>query len=184
MTLSEYQVVSGRYEAPGMDREQRLRHSVCGLASEVCELIEDWLFGYTSVELVDEAGDVCWFMARVCAVRGLNMSVLAADEDAAYNVRKYGAERSLIGALGRVEGVFQKELTGRPVSDAEIVVNLRLMLCAIAYLCGAEGRCMSKVVEKILEKNIEKLKVRYPDGFTVARALNRDRDAEAKVFGA
>lgn len=182
MTLSEYKVLSGRYEAGGMDREQRTRHAVCGLASEVCELIEKLRFGSASGALTDEAGDVCWFIARICAVRGIGMAALAVDEDAVYNVRRYGEELALITALGRVEGVFQKELTGRPVSDAELVLNLRLMMCALAYICGAEGQKLNKVLENVMEKNLMKLEVRYPDGFSVARALKRDLEAEKRVF--
>ena len=182
MTLNEYQRLSGKFEAPGMDREQRLRHAVCGLASEVCELIEKARGRRVIAELTDEAGDVAWFIARICAVKGIPMVYLSVTDDDVWNVKKFGAENALIGDLGRVEGIFQKELTGRTADDTVLIAYLREMLCAAAFLTGAVGQNVADVVENILEKNIAKLKVRYPDGFSVARALNRDLEAEKDVF--
>jgi NTP pyrophosphatase (non-canonical NTP hydrolase) len=36
--------------------------------------------------------------------------------------------------------------------------------------------------EEVFDKNITKLKIRYPDKFQTARALNRDINAEQEVF--
>lgn len=75
----------------------------------------------------------------------------------------------LCGEVGEVHSLFQKELQGHPLDREHLIKELGDCLWAIAEICTACDIDMSEVAET----NIEKLKARYPDGFSAEKSLHR-----------
>lgn len=75
----------------------------------------------------------------------------------------------LTSEAGEVAGLYQKELQGHAVEVENLEKEMGDCLWMIAELCTANGLKM----EDVATANIEKLKRRYPDGFSADRSLNR-----------
>jgi NTP pyrophosphatase (non-canonical NTP hydrolase) len=63
---------------------------------------------------------------------------------------------------------------GKPLDKANVGEELGDLLWYVVEAAHAVGMTLSEV----MEKNVAKLKVRYPTEFTETAALNRDLDAE------
>jgi NTP pyrophosphatase (non-canonical NTP hydrolase) len=66
----------------------------------------------------------------------------------------------------------------KPFTKEKIEDELGDSLWYIALACNALGI----TIEQLMDKNIHKLKVRYPEKFTEENALNRDLKKEQEVF--
>lgn len=91
MTFSEYQRLARRTQNGRLTPDEKLRHALCGLPSEVgevCGLFQKVYQGRPlDVEKVeDELSDCFWFVAELCDVLGLDM-----DEVAQHNIDKLKA---------------------------------------------------------------------------------------------
>ena len=67
---------------------------------------------------------------------------------------------------------------GQPVDDINLIEEAGGLLWYLAVLSDA----LAAPLDEIMERNIAKLKKRYPDKFAPDAALNRDLDAERKVL--
>jgi len=77
----------------------------------------------------------------------------------------------LCGETGEVADQIKKHLyQGHELSREDLINELGDVCWYIAQLASSMGTDLNTV----LEKNIEKLRLRYPDGFSVERSLYRD----------
>lgn len=79
------------------------------------------------------------------------------------------ALHGMVGEIGELHSIYQKEYQGHDIDDEHIEKELGDLLWFIAEYCTA---CEMKL-EDIMQKNIEKLKARYPEGFECEKSLNR-----------
>lgn len=70
---------------------------------------------------------------------------------------------------GEIAGIYQKEYQGHRLVKSKVKKEVGDLLWFIAELCTANGWNM----EDIAVANIEKLRMRYPDGFSEERSVNR-----------
>lgn len=75
----------------------------------------------------------------------------------------------LTSEAGEVAGIFQKVYQGHELNAEALNKELGDALWMLAEACEAVGTTLNEVA--IL--NIEKLRKRYPDGFSAERSLNR-----------
>ena len=72
--------------------------------------------------------------------------------------------------LGEVAGPLKKYLWhGHPLERAHLKDEVGDLLWYLATLCTA----LSLDLEQVLEQNVEKLRTRYPEGFSSERSLHR-----------
>ena len=71
--------------------------------------------------------------------------------------------------VGEVEGVFQKSYQGHPIDERHLKREIGDALWMLAELCTANEWHL----DEIAEINIEKLRERYPEGFSKERSLHR-----------
>lgn len=75
----------------------------------------------------------------------------------------------LTSEAGEVAGIFQKVYQGHELNAEALNKELGDALWMLAEACEAVGTTLNEVA--IL--NIEKLRKRYPDGFSAERSINR-----------
>ena len=82
----------------------------------------------------------------------------------------------LCGESGEVIDLIKKwAFQGHSLRKQDIVEELGDVLWYAAILCEGIGATM----EEVMQKNIDKLKKRYPDGFETERSVNRGDAQEA-----
>jgi NTP pyrophosphatase (non-canonical NTP hydrolase) len=80
---------------------------------------------------------------------------------------------------GELMDVFKKfHFYGKPIDWVNVQEEIGDVLWYLALACRASGTSL----EVIAEKNIAKLKARYPEKFTNFRAINRDLETERKFL--
>ncbi len=75
----------------------------------------------------------------------------------------------LCSEAGEVAGILQKVYQGHPFDTGHLKKELGDCLWMIAEICTATGFKL----EDVMRLNIEKLKARYPEGFTADNSLHR-----------
>lgn len=86
--FSEYQVRARRTQNPRLSPSEALEHALFGLASETGEILgiyQKALQGHEidQNEVLNEVGDLMWFVAELCDCLGVNMGSVARQ-----NIRK------------------------------------------------------------------------------------------------
>lgn len=79
------------------------------------------------------------------------------------------ALHGMVGEIGEIHSIYQKYYQGHKIDDEHLQKELGDLCWFIAEYCTAKGWSM----EVIMQKNIDKLKERYPDGFAEDRSLHR-----------
>lgn len=76
----------------------------------------------------------------------------------------------LASECGEIHGIYQKVDQGHPLDEMALIYEVGDLLWGIAEYCTAKGWSMDVVAER----NIEKLRKRYPDGFDPERSVHRE----------
>ena len=164
MTLNEYQTLAARTIATD-DVDQMERHALHGLTAEIGELM-DSCFGTDLEHTIKECGDVCWMVAELCTTHEWFLGDIVQDLDGCW-----GMSCAAYAAIdnGLLNGTYQKVLQGHrwDVETAKRALgNIFRNVMGVAGCCGSSP-------DHVLQTNIEKLKARYPDGFSTDRSLHR-----------
>lgn len=80
------------------------------------------------------------------------------------------ALHGLAAEVGELHGIFQKQLQGHEDDPVHIAIELGDVLWMLSEICTA----LSLPLDKVAEINLEKLRRRYPDGFSVERSVHRE----------
>ena len=97
--------------------------------------------------------------------------------DAQINRRLDHAADGLCTESGEVKDIMKRsKFYGKNIDIVNYKEELGDILWYIAIACDA----LDCTFEELMEKNIEKLRIRYPEKFTHDNALNRDLIAERK----
>lgn len=158
MTLTEYQEKALRTYKDLQDDEKNMAHMNAGIIGELGEMVDickrDFAYGKQMdlVHLGEEIGDVAWFC--VCKLNMLGEDLI--------DMAVTGKKLSALEVFYVIEDYIKEE------------ENENLLLYTLKFISVSVGLDFYD----LLDKNIRKLAVRYPDKFTDWNALNRDLDAE------
>lgn len=153
MTPQEYQEAAARTaHGDGPGRERTLIAAL-GLVGEVIEFVEE--------PTVEEAGDVAWYCAELCTCVGLTLRATRGS------VGQVDARRYLLRYAGEAAERIKKWIGhGHEVDLSALDVEIAMVLSITVRLSGAS-------LEEVLESNVDKLRRRYPDGFSTAASIAR-----------
>ena len=165
----------------------RLLHSIIGVATEINEIydaVEGKVFisEWDNVNLLEECGDACWYLAISGNTLGLDLNPTANIENTAQlttaetAMRKISEIRSAAGALldhTKKVMFYGKTLDSLMVSAG--VDKLTNLFYELSIMLGGNP-------EQMLRTNIAKLKARFPNAFTEVDAEVRDLDAERAIL--
>ena len=164
MTLNEYQTLAARTIATD-DTVDMQKHALFGLTAEIGELM-DSCFGTDLEHTIKECGDVCWMVAELCTAHEWFLDDIVQDLGECWGM---SCAISAAIANGRLHGTYQKVLQGHEWDEAtakRALENIFRNVMGVAGCCGSSP-------DHVLQTNIEKLKARYPDGFSTDRSLHR-----------
>lgn len=164
MTLNEYQVLAARTIATDNKADME-SHALYGLTAEIGELL-DSCYGVDTDHTIKECGDVCWMCAELCTARGWFLGDIVYDLDGSWGMT--GAISAAI-ANGRLNGTYQKVLQGHEWNEATVK---RALGNIFGHVMGV-ARCCGSAPDYVLQTNIDKLKARYPEGFSTDQSLHR-----------
>lgn len=149
--------------APPLAARDRKIVSALGLADEMLEFIlasndgvcDDFDRG------VDELGDIAWYLALLCD--SFEISVSDLDFDAASDVCP-------VHAVSRVVGLIKKHIFhGHPMDNDALCRAVRDIAIGLGVMAAKHGATF----ETVLANNVDKLRARYPDGFSADRSIHR-----------
>lgn len=76
---------------------------------------------------------------------------------------------ALYGMVGEISSIYQKMYQGHSFDPDHMMGKVGDLLWFIAEYCTAKGWSL----DDIMQKNIDKLKARYPEGFEAGKSLYR-----------
>lgn len=109
---------------------------------------------------------------RVNGITGNEYQHLASRTQIPYKTNKDKLRHAVFGLTseaGEVAGILQKEYQGHVVDVEHMKKELGDCMWMIAEACDALGLTL----DDVMKTNIEKLKARYPEGFSAEKSLHR-----------
>lgn len=171
----------------------RLLHMSLGISNEIGEIYEAAdacdkahsstgpLIEAASLLIREEIGDLCWYTAGACDVMGIKfIHIMKAEPFDPESLADLDVvfKQLAIGAGMIAEQVKKHVFYGKQFDHGVIVVGLG----EVAHSAMSLALFYDLDFNKILVDNIAKLATRFPDKFTEADAIDRDKDAEYEAM--
>lgn len=191
--LDQYQIDAARtcVDSTG---ERDTQHHVWGVFTEAGELIDQLkkhvYYGkpIDRVNIVEESGDVMWYVANLCRINGLKLSTVAGLLASATSPVAVGEAilpvivTELGCTAGSLIGIF---LLGYGKGSKDVGASAATGVAKIIHQCSIACLAVGSTLDDALKANIAKLQKRFPDKFNLAeRALNRDLVVERATLEA
>lgn len=141
-------------------------------ATETQELFLDYQNGAQPDKLVKELGDVLWHMAGLCTLFGIRLGdVCVSDPERAMFAPPHEVQNLSIEA-GKVSDYMKKVVGhGHDLDKQHLCDGLALVYHSLLSLCSS----FELDIGDVAEANIEKLRRRYPEGFSSERSIKRSQ---------
>jgi len=184
LTIARYQYDALRTAKRDQPLETRMAYGALAFAGEVgeyCELVKKLLWHGHELDrdaIVKELGDICWYLAFNADCHGADLgyvysrAIVGSSLDAGTPIIA-GApgsdERYTNGglALASLAGVYA--IGYRTFSTVQATATLGVALLMVEQIANHWGYALTYV----LDANIEKLRKRYPEGFSTEASLAR-----------
>lgn len=142
-------------------------HMILGMVGEFfSEVLPVLLFTKDKKKQIEEFGDFFWYVGCFCKINDIEFKQSLKEP-----------EHNLARLLGIIAETYKKHYAyGKDVGDFNKLIQ------DIIYKAFQLCEEYNLNIEEILQKNIEKLKIRYPEKFETEKALHKDESAEQKVF--
>ena len=187
MRIEEYQALAMRTSTEGHDRIENGCLGLIGESGEIVDAVKKWRFQSgenppaPKDKLIDECGDVLWYCAELATGLDESMSGLYVRFGPGFY-----ADLHPINAVSTLAmlAVQLAHAAMRPYAELydspDIIPEAWRLAQAKSEIAGImttvrdilELHCDS-TLEYAMERNIEKLRRRYPDGFDPERSLHR-----------
>lgn len=170
VTLANYQGFAGRTMASLGYLAVDGAHMALGFTTEVGEL-DEAMQKNDLINAREEHGDTLWYLANTCTLYGLSF------ETTIYTARN----EKMIGTfkLHNLVDLFKRELAYKKEMN---LISLQTELVLLAQLLMGVEEYFGFTLEDSVQRNIDKLFVRFPDKFSEESALDRNLDAEYKTL--
>lgn len=177
MIKSEYQKLAMRTCNISEDQPlNRLYHAVFEMAAEAEEVVEVLLQHPNLEHLKRELGDCAWGVAEACTALDVDMavSILLPCEIASWlssiDTDTVDCATGMLIHAASMCGIAQKTFQGHAVDRDMMTQELQRYFLNLVDICELKGF----EIDDVLTTNIEKLKARYPEGFSTERSLHRE----------
>lgn len=172
-------------------RLSQLMHAAMGMVTEAGEFIEA-LYDPEKIDvtnLIEETGDVLWYVALACRALGTSFEELgrrlAIEDtidpfkgDAPFTVHMRAGLGFVTTAAEFIDVLKKLTIYSKPINTEKLIDLLsRVMWCALVVCVELDVS-----IEHVMDRNIEKLRKRYPEKFTSENAINRNLEAEREAL--
>lgn len=177
--FSGYQEFVGLTCNPQLTTQERLGNVVTGLTGEVAETLELIVHGDPGEDITEklhkEIGDILWYTALGFSVIGKNLA------HRVQGLSDGGNSRPLIAvfidlsiAAGAASDIVKKHLyQAHTLKEDKLYEQLTITLQYIAQAAYITNTNLAEIAQK----NMDKLKARYPEGhFSAERSINRVKE--------
>lgn len=184
MDFNEYQYLAMRTSPDDHDRILNGCLGLIGESGEIVDIVKKHMFQSTAGtplptdKLIEEMGDVMWYVAET--VTGLGYTLKhALGTHRTPNVAGKDKLHECVATIACTAAcTFTNFYLGK--SNEEILERIADIYKALCVTCLVLGT----TIDHVMDRNIEKLRKRYPDGFDPERSMNRpeyqsDKDREA-----
>lgn len=176
MELKEYQQQAKRTLAQLGDPKLDLCHMVLGIMSETSELAEA-IEKKDEVNIKEEIADHFWYIANYCTLRGFDFDETLLNKDL---IDPDFYTTDIYYYMSKLQDLVKKNIAyNKPIDRAkeyELLQEISVSLITVL------NEIDNTALEDILEQNINKLKVRFPEKFNQEQAINRDLESEYKTL--
>ncbi len=165
MNLYQFQIESQR-TCVDLDEKLHLCHMLLGMYTEM-EEYKNAIEKDDHVNAREEIGDALWFLANYCRVRDIDL--LSVWDSVIYT------SYTLLTSLNELSDIIKGYIAYN--KEIDTFEEKRILRC----ICYNYKKLLGEYyVDDILERNINKLRVRFPQAFDTEKALNRDLESERK----
>lgn len=176
MTLKNYQNHASRTMVDLGSLELNLSHMILGLVSEN----EEYLKALALDDVVgskEETADQFWYIANYCTLRNFDMEEIYNDFDVE-KIEDWELEVATLDVYVSKLADYVKKFVAYG-KELDPILEKRALGTIMEMLILENGEF---ILEIDLQKNIDKLKARFPNKFTQEKALNRDLETERKIL--
>lgn len=170
MTLNEYQKLALRTAG---EECRSLGNCAMGLAGEAGECFEA-IVERDNEKLTKELGDLAWYIAVCAEVIDIPMNRIA-DTNKIYIPTDYGTSEigiNIVIYACKCTDIIKKHIYHHHELDIDSLIDfLGILMKCISFCAWLIDDTYT--LDIILQKNVDKLRKRYPDGFEVEKSLNR-----------
>ena len=180
MNFKEYQENAKRTCADLGSLQLNLSHMILGIISENEEFLNAIANG-DMVNAREEQVDQMWYISNYCTYRGYDLQELIGDPNSlSFELQDFELETPTWDIFTSKLSDYVKKFIAY---GKEIDPNLeKKAIEAIVWSLTLEDTGLNFEVD--LQKNIDKLKARFPENFNSNDALNRNLDKERKILEA
>lgn len=90
-------------------------------------------------------------------------------QDMTKTEQEYHALHGMVGEIGELHSIYQKRYQGHADTDEHRMKEIGDLLWFVAEYCTA----CDWSLDEIMQMNIDKLKARFPEGFSTEKSLHR-----------
>lgn len=178
MNFKEYQDQAKRTCVDLGSLQLNLSHMILGIISEN----EEFLNAMVKNDMVnarEEQVDQMWYIANYCTYRGYDLQEVVGDPNTlSFELEGFELEVSTWDIFtSKIADYVKKFIAYGKEINVEIE---KKAIEAIVWSLTIEDTGLSFEVD--LQKNIDKLKARFPEKFNTKDALNRDLNKERKIL--
>jgi NTP pyrophosphatase (non-canonical NTP hydrolase) len=157
-------------------KSEVILHSVMGILTELDELLENYDKELDTINVVEEIGDVLFYLAILGREWGIDFPHLQVKEKAQDPKEII---LNLIKNSCKLLDILKKKIYYNKPINEEIFVSLtKIIILNVADYMNYYDIDM----EKSFEININKLKARYGDKFSSDSAINRNLELEREIL--
>ena len=176
MQIEEYQTLAMRTSPEGHDRILNGCLGLIGESGDIVDLVKKWRFqsgDHAEIpkdKLIDECGDVLWYCAELSDGLGLQLA-----EVSRWFMERVQAPICDNGMIHRA--VVLSQVCGRAYDEIVDDDDRAGVSSTIGWIIKGISHFLvcycNSTLEEAMERNIDKLRRRYPDGFDPERSLHR-----------
>ncbi len=168
MDLQHYCVEAHRTTNHNLTDSQHRDNFALGAIGELGELADHWKkhlhqgHPLQPDKLINEAGDLCWYLAGI-----INFYAVQVEHET-QPIELDDPVATLLGLQNQINAIVI-EITAPNPSLPNLGQRIRFVFGLLAGL-------VQTPIEEIYDRNINKLRLRYPDAFTTDASINRIDD--------
>lgn len=179
---------SPHYHPYSVDKD--LVHSILGIVTETAEFVAGLgnrdSFHADRVNLKEEIGDICWYLAIAQKYYNKNSDKsvdIFGEEPYDIEFKKVDTFcEMLIVTSGELADVVKRSFYYGKGELTPQINNLPCLFMKVFKICQSLAIMLNADIDKIMKTNLDKLQQRFPDKFNTEKVFNRDLVKERDIL--